>query len=99
MSCRAVLAAAVLLLTTPATAAGPLYRATLATPPATAATVVKELRWQCSGAVCEAPFTATASDGNMCAAVARVLGPVTGFGAGARTFDPAELERCNRKTR
>lgn len=72
----------------------PLYRAGLATP-VTTTTIVRDLRWACVGDMCSAPRTATSPDANVCAAIARRLGRLTSFAVGDRSFDPAQLERCN----
>lgn len=79
----------------PASAQGqPMYRAGLATP-VTATLIVKDLRWACIGDSCSALRTGTSPDVNVCAAVARKLGPVTSFSAGNETFDAAALQKCN----
>ncbi|WP_380872853.1 hypothetical protein ACFB49_37540 [Sphingomonas sp. DBB INV C78] len=75
-----------------------MYRVGLATP-TTATLVVKDLRWSCVGDSCSAVRTGTSPDGNVCSAVARKLGPVTSFSAGAKTFDEAALEKCNSVTK
>ena len=72
----------------------PMYRAALATP-VTATLVVKDLRWSCGGDSCSALRTGSSPDANVCAAVAKKLGPVTGFSAGANMFDAAAIEKCN----
>lgn len=74
--------------------AAPLYRAGLATP-ATLKIVVKDVSWTCVGAACAAPRTASSSDGKVCAAMVRKVGPVTSFNTGDRSFDEAELAQCN----
>lgn len=74
--------------------AAPLYRAGLATP-ATVKMVLKDVSWTCVGAACAAPRTASSSDGKVCAAMVRKVGPVTSFNSGERAFDDAELARCN----
>ena len=95
MSVRIVATAAFLAaIGAPAFAAAPVYHATLAAPGA-AAVVVRDLRWQCEGTSCWAPFTATASDSTVCAAVVRKLGAITAFTAGARDLAAAEIDRCN----
>ncbi|ARS28608.1 CC_3452 family protein [Sphingomonas sp. KC8] len=76
----------------------PMYRAALATP-ITATLVVKDLRWSCGGDSCSALRTGSSPDANVCAAVARKLGPVTGFSAGSNMFDAAALEKCNAAAR
>ena len=78
----------------PASAAAPSYRATLAAS-AAAVAVVRDLRWQCAGAICTAPFTATSSAATVCASVVRKLGAVTAFAAGAHMFTRDEPDRCN----
>ena len=78
----------------PAYATEPLYRASLEKPAATR-TIVKDIAWSCAGADCAAPRTASAPDGNVCAAVARKLGRLISFQSGDRTFAAAELEKCN----
>lgn len=72
----------------------PMYHAGLATP-ATSTLVVKDTRWVCVGDSCSAIRAGTSPDANVCAAVARRLGPITGFSAGDRTFDVAALAKCN----
>jgi hypothetical protein len=79
-------------------AADPLYRASLEKP-AAARLIVRDISWSCAGAACEAPRTATAPDANVCASVARKLGRLASFQAGGRTFEAAELERCNAAAR
>lgn len=75
-----------------------MYRAGLATP-ATATLIVKDTRWSCEGDSCAAVRTGTSPDGNVCAAVVRKFGPVTSFVAGAKTFDEAQLQKCNAAAR
>lgn len=72
----------------------PMYRAALATP-ITATLVVKDLRWSCGGDSCSALRTGSSPDANVCAAIAKKLGPVTGFSAGANMFDAIAIEKCN----
>lgn len=82
----------------PATAAGPLYRASLETP-AASRVIVKDIAWNCAGVDCSAPRTATTPDANICASVARKLGRLVGFEAGGRAFAADELEKCNSAAR
>ena len=49
----------------------------------------------CAGADCVAPRTASAPDGNVCAAVARKLGRLVSFQSGGRAFAAEELAKCN----
>ena len=88
----------VLFVVGPAYAAEPLYRASLEKP-AAVRTIVKDIAWSCAGIDCAAPRTASAPDGNVCAAVARKLGRVIRFQSGDRTFAAAELEKCNMAAR
>jgi len=79
----------------PAAAAGTgLYRAGLETP-LTSVAIVRDIRWACTGASCSAPRAATSPDANVCTAIARRVGRLTSFSAGERSFDSAELARCN----
>jgi hypothetical protein len=89
---------ALLLSAQPLLAAEPLYRVALERP-AAGRLIVKDIAWSCAGADCAAPRTATAPDANVCASVARRLGPVVGFEAAGRRFDAAELDRCNAAAR
>jgi hypothetical protein len=88
------LALSLILVAAPGLAAEPLYRASLAAP-AASRVIVKDVAWSCAGAACSAPRTATLPDANVCTAVARKLGRLTGFEAGGRAFEAAELEKCN----
>lgn len=81
-----------------ARAAEPLYRAVLENPAANNV-IVKDVRWTCAGAACSAPRTATAPDANVCTAIARKLGRLAGFEAAGRSFDAAELGKCNAAAR
>jgi hypothetical protein len=94
----ALFALSLALAATPAVATEPLYRAVLENP-APARLIVKDLAWSCTGADCSAPRSATAPDANVCASVVRRLGRLVSFRAGSRTFEAAELERCNSAAR
>jgi len=87
-----------LVVSAPALATEPLYRAALENP-APARLIVKDLPWSCAGASCEAPRTATAPDANVCASIARKLGRLVSFQSGNRPFGPTELEKCNAAAR
>lgn len=89
-----LLALSLILASAPAMAAEPLYRAALEKP-AAARLIVRDIPWSCAGTACSAPRTAAAPDANVCASVARKLGRLSSFQAGERTFEPADLARCN----
>ena len=94
----ALILSTLLLAAAPAIAAAPLYRAALENP-APDRLIVKDIAWSCIGGICAAPRTATAPDANVCAAIARKLGRLVSFQAGERSFEAAELERCNAAAR
>jgi hypothetical protein len=80
-------------------AAGPqsnYYEAGLAAQPLVNSDLVRGVIVKCEGTNCRAPITSSAAK-NMCVSIAREFGEVTSFKAGKRSFDAAEIEKCNGK--
>jgi hypothetical protein len=74
--------------------AAPQYQAELASP-VTTKMIVRDMNWACAGNSCSAARTGTSPDGVVCVALAKKLGPLTGFTAGDRVFDASQLDKCN----
>ena len=82
----------------PALAAGPHYRAELATPASSDRVTARGLIWRCSadGCVAGKSNSRPAID---CAALAREAGALRSFTAAGRALSAADLEKCNAKAR
>lgn len=82
----------------PAMAAGPHYRAELATPASSDRVVTRDLIWRCGASNCVAGKSnrRPATD---CAALAREAGALRSFTVAGRALDVADLEKCNAKAR
>jgi hypothetical protein len=93
---RRFLPVAVLLLATPLPAlAQGGFHARLAAPAPAARTVARETLWSCAGTDCHAPRSGHSSDMTECRAMARKLGAVASFAAGAKAFDETQIVKCN----
>lgn len=93
---RRYLPLAGLLLATPLPAIAQAgFHATLAAPARATRTVARETLWSCAGTECHAPRSGNASDMMECRAMARKLGTVSSFAAGSKTFDEAQIGKCN----
>lgn len=71
------------------------YQASLASPPAQARLVAKGLIWTCADTQCAARQKSPSRDAIVCSALARQIGPLTGFAVGGKAFDTEALARCN----
>lgn len=70
------------------------YQAELAQTPLKQKELVRGVFVKCNGTACRAPIASSAAK-NMCISVAREFGAVTAFKAGERSFDAAEITKCN----
>ncbi|TXC73676.1 hypothetical protein FSZ31_02755 [Sphingorhabdus soli] len=92
----AALSLAAMTFAVPATASGgAYYQASLASPAAKAKLVAKGLLWNCDDTACAASQKSPSRDAIVCSALAKQVGPLTGFAVAGKAFDAAALESCN----
>ena len=82
----------------PAVAAGPHYRAELATPTSSNRIVTRDLIWRCAASGCVAGKSnrRPATD---CAALVREAGALRSFAVAGKALSAADLEKCNAKAK
>lgn len=71
------------------------YQASLASPPAKARLVAKGLVWNCNDTQCAASRKSPSRDIIVCSALAKKVGPLTGFAVAGKAFDADALASCN----
>ena len=92
----AALSLAAMSFAVPAVASGgAYYQASLASPPAKTKLVAKGLLWNCDDTTCAASQKSPSRDAIVCSALAKKVGPLTGFAVAGKAFDDAALESCN----
>ena len=82
---------------TVAFAATPTYTATFAGPATLERVVSSERLWACEGNLCLAGGEATSPARNICARLAREIGPVTSFSFKGRALGAEQIARCNER--
>jgi len=82
----------------PALAAGPYYRAELATPASSGQVTARGLIWKCSAAGCVAGKS-NSRPAIDCASLAREAGALRSFTVQGRALSDADLEKCNAKAK
>lgn len=92
----AALSVAALAFAAPASAGSAgYYQASLASPPAKARLVAKGLVWNCDDTQCTASQKSPSRDAIVCSALAKQVGPLTGFAVAGKAFDAEALASCN----
>ena len=82
----------------PAMAAGPHYRAELATAASSDRVIARGLMWKCDADGCVAGKS-NSRPAIACAALAREAGTLRSFTVAGEALGPADLEKCNAKAR
>jgi uncharacterized low-complexity protein len=75
------------------------YAATPAAAPSKTSLVTRSTVWKCGEGVCTAAAKANARDTIVCELVAREVGALSAFRAGATQFDADALAKCNTKAK
>ena len=83
---------------TPALAAGPHYRAELATAASSDRVITRGLMWKCVADGCVAGKS-NSRPAIACAALAREAGTLRSFTVAGKALSAADLEKCNAKAR